>query len=241
MMKNKILRHMVMLITVTLCLTIFIGKVNANPSTLNVRVSAGSDDAEENLESGVMDNNSSDLELGTNQRISGPVRQAVGMRFVDIGIPQGAPILDAMIQFTVDEFDDEPTSVRIFGELTHDSVAFSIVDFDITSRPLTASSVVWADIPLWSMVGESGPDQLTPDLGTIIQEIVDQPGWTAGNALSIIIFPEPITDNSGERTAESRNGVASAAPQLTVNFIPAPSALALTAIGVLSLIRWRRQ
>ncbi|MFX0199765.1 MAG: hypothetical protein ACFFCW_26890 [Candidatus Hodarchaeota archaeon] len=240
MMKNKTLRQMVILITVTLCLTIVIGQVNANPTTLNVRVSASSDDAEESLEDGSMDLHSSDLELGTNITTI-PRRQAVGMRFVDIGIPQGVPILDAAIQFTVDEFDDEVTNVRIFGELTPDSAAFSIADFDITSRSLTTSSVVWANIPLWVTAGDAGPDQLTPDLGTIIQEIVDQPGWTVGNALSIIIFPEPITDSRGERTAESFNGSASKAPLLTVKFIPAPSALALTVVGVLSLIRWRRQ
>jgi hypothetical protein len=63
--------------------------------------------------------------------------------------------------------------------------------------------VLWDDIPVWTVPGQSGPDQRTPNLASIIQEIVNQPGWASGNALSIFIAPDPIDDNTMERTASA--------------------------------------
>jgi hypothetical protein len=62
------------------------------------------------------------------------------------------------------------------------------------------------------MVGEAGSDQQTSDISSIIQEIVDRPGWSGGNSLAIIIT------GVGRRTAESFNGDADAAPVLHVEY-----------------------
>lgn len=63
-------------------------------------VSNGDDDAEERLNSGRVNLNSSDLELITDPRHGA---QAVGLRFNGLNIPQGAIISSARVQFTVDE------------------------------------------------------------------------------------------------------------------------------------------
>ena len=157
--------------------------------------------------------------------------QDIGMRFRDLAITAGSTISVATIQFEVDETDSEPTSVRIFGELTPDPAAFSSTPGDITSRPLTTVSVVWSNLLPWPTADDAGPDQRTPDLTAIVQEIIDQPGWRPGNALVIIIYPKPCTNlpdgctPGGERTAESFDGEASAAALLsiTVHLVP-PSA-----------------
>ena len=47
----------------------------------------------------------------------------------------------------------------------------------------------------------------------MIQEIVDRPGWVAGNSLVILV------SGRGERAAESYDGVAAAAPLLHVDFV----------------------
>jgi len=65
----------------------------------------------------------------------------------------------------------------------------------------------------WTTVGEAGPDQQTPQLAAIIQEIVDRAGWTDGNAIVIIIT------GTGKRTAESYNGNPVAAPLLHIEYI----------------------
>ena len=69
----------------------------------------------------------------------------------------------------------------------------------------------WNSVPSWSS-GASGADQKTPDLKTIIQEIVDRGGWTSGNDIVIIV------DGTGERTAYSWNGGSGSAPELQVNY-----------------------
>jgi hypothetical protein len=58
----------------------------------------------------------------------------------------------------------------------------------------------------------SGPDQQTPDLSAVIQELVNRPGWSSGNALAIIIT------GTGKRTAEAFNGDADGAPLLHVRY-----------------------
>jgi hypothetical protein len=174
----------------------------AQPDTLTYHITGPADDLEESLVDGSIDPQSSDLELNTEGPPGNP--QIVGLRFVGVDIPQGTTISDASLQFTVDEADNEVTNVRIYGELIPDSPRIDhLTDLSLSSRTLTTSSVVWSNIPEWPNAGDAGPDQLTPDLGPIVQEIVGQAGWVSGNALTFLIFPEPATDNTGERTAVS--------------------------------------
>jgi hypothetical protein len=207
----------------------------SNVATLDVRVAGGLDDAEEHLtEANAIDITSSDLELGTEG--GGADTQAIGIRFRNINIPAGSTITSAAIQFTVDESDDEPTSVLIHGELSANPIEYSTVAGDITRRTKTAASVAWNNIPIWNdaSIGSAGPDQRTPDLSTIVRELIGQPGWTANNSMAFIITANP----GGERTAEAFDGDAAAAPLLRIEYI-APSgstrptlSLARTATGL---------
>src|SRR5439155_3632165 len=80
---------------------------SSTSTSVEVRVSASSDDAEEQS-SGTVSLTSSDLELvydGNNQ--------TVGMRFTGVNIPRGATIVNAYVQFQVDETNSEPTALTI--------------------------------------------------------------------------------------------------------------------------------
>ena len=190
-------------VTATATGTIIVGVVDP----IDVRVSAGNDDAEERSD-GSMYRSSSDLELVDD----GSRRQTVGMRFNGIDIPQGATILNAYVQFQVDETNSGSVLVEIRGQNADNATTFTSSTGNITSRPTTAASVSWAP-PTWTSVGAAGPGQRTPDLKDIIQEIVNRTGWAANNSLVIIIT------GSGERTAESYNGKSSAAPLLHVEYV----------------------
>lgn len=189
--------------------------VIALPSTEAYRVTAGNDDAEEGDDGpGVMDIDSSDLELAWDH--DDPNRaQTIGVRFANVTIPQGATILSAAIQFACDEPDKNrnPFNVTISGEAVDDAALYENIDNNISSRSRTVTSVIWADIPDWTVEHEAGENQRTPDLGAMVQEIVNRSGWAEGNALAFIL------EGEGTRTAESFDGASELAPTLLVTFI----------------------
>jgi hypothetical protein len=171
----------------------------------DVRVNAGSDDAEEKS-NGSVTLTSSDLEL-----IFGNSVQTVGLRFINVDIPQGATIVGAHVQFKVDERTSTGTTLTIQGEAVDDAVTFSNSQNNISTRSRTTASAAWTPAP-WDTIGEAGPAQQTSDISSVIQEIVSQSGWVQGNSLVLIIT------GTGERVAESFNGDAVGAPLLHVEY-----------------------
>jgi hypothetical protein len=99
----------------------------------------------------------------------------------------------------------------IEGENVDDAEGFIAASGNISSRSRTLAAVPWSPVP-WTIVGEAGPDQRTPNIASVIQEIVNRPGWASGNSLVVIIT------GTGERTAESYNGDSAGAPLLHVEY-----------------------
>ncbi|MEJ2139056.1 MAG: hypothetical protein P8Y61_06360 [Gammaproteobacteria bacterium] len=188
-------------------ITIIVTPSGGIPLTIDVQVPDGRNDAEE-LSNGSVKLTSSDLELVLDRDL-----QTVGMRFPGIEIAPGAVVIDAWIQFTVDEATSGITDLLLQGDANTNAAAFSNTSFDISSRSRTEALVEWSVAP-WSVIGASGIDQRTPNLADIINEVVNSGGWNSGNALAFI-----VTGN-GKRVAESANG--SAAPTLHIEFYEAP-------------------
>ena len=177
--------------------------------TAEIQVTSGSNDAEESA-SGTMNMNSSDLEL-VYDSYAGAGNQNVGLRFNAVGIPWGATIHNAYIQFKVDETSTEATLLRIVGEDTDNAAVFVSTSGNISSRNQTTAEVWWSP-DSWTSVGQAGLLQQTPDLASIISEIVSRPGWSAGNAMVLII------NGTGHRVAESYEGDPNGAPRLFVEY-----------------------
>jgi hypothetical protein len=176
---------------------------------LEVRVATGTDDAEEKA-GGSVDLDSSDLELvydGNNQ--------TVGLRFQGVTIPAGVTITTAYVQFTADEASTGATSLLIEGEATVNPPTFSASSRSISTRPRTLAAVSWTPAP-WSTVGAAGLEQQTPNLAAIIQELVNQEGWSSGQAVVLLI------SGTGKRVAESYEGSAPQAPLLHVEYTAGP-------------------
>jgi hypothetical protein len=177
--------------------------------TIDTRVSAGSDDGEESRSTGGVYINSSDLELINDIDYWG--LQTVGVRFTKLGIPEGAVITAAWIQFTVDETDFDPTNLTINAQLSSAAATFASANFNISSRTLTAGTIAWSP-DAWNLVGASGLAQRTPDLSSLIQEVVALPNWTTSSAIAFIF------GGTGKRTATSYESGASTAPLLHVEY-----------------------
>ena len=146
---------------------------------------------------------SSDLELVTD----GVNNQVVGMYFPNIAINQSETINSAYIQFQVDETDAGAVSLTIEGQLAANPAVFTTGTNNVSTRSRTSASAAWSP-PDWNSTGEAGTDQRTVDISSIIQEIVNQGGWSNGNPLVIIITGPSDTDT---RTAENN-------PTLVINF-----------------------
>jgi hypothetical protein len=182
--------------------------LSADGSTIvERRVEASVDDAEED-DLGAVSRDSSDLELV----FDGEINQVVGIRFNGVPVPPGAAILAAHIQFQVDGPDSDATFLTLEGEAADTAAPFLTATGDISWRLRTAASVAWNPAP-WLTAGEAGPDQQTPDLSPILQEIVDRPGWSSGNALAVILT------GTGTRAADAFDGDANGAPLLRVRYL----------------------
>ncbi len=157
------------------------------PRPLDVRVIASADDAEETASGKVL------LRRRWLDLVYDGGNQTVGMRF-NVAVPQGATIRRAWLQFRADKANSETTSLTIAGQAADHAKMFTTKVRNLSSRPRTTAAVGWSPEP-WSIVGEAGLGQRTPDLSAVIQEIVSRPGWVAGNALALIIT------GTGRRTA----------------------------------------
>ena len=135
----------------------------------------------------------------------------LGYALTALIFPRALTIVNAYVQFKVDETSSGTTLLTIEGESIDNAMTFTSSNGNISSRERTSTHVSWSPVP-WTTVGEAGPDQRTPDISQIIQEIVNHPRWSDGNSLVLIIT------GTGERVAESYNGDPSGAPMLHVEY-----------------------
>ena len=176
---------------------------NAPPpgATVERRIVAGSDDAEEGA-TGSVNLTSSDLEL-----VHDSSDQKIGLRFTALAIPPGARIDSAWVQFNVDETQNETTTLAVQAQAADNTVTFSSTN-KVSTRPRTSASVSWTPSP-WTTTGQP---QRTIDLSPVIQEVVGRSGWASGNSLVIIIT------GTGHRTADAFEAGAAGAPLLHVRY-----------------------
>jgi hypothetical protein len=162
--------------------------VVSNPSggttTLNIPIAAPSDDAEEaGGATKTMYLNSGDLEMVRDNGAD----QTVGLRFAGLAVPPGATISNAYVQFTTQATGPTAvTSLAIKGEAADNPGTFTTTLGNISARGTTSAVVGWS-VPIWTSVGAAGQDQRTPNLATVVQQLVSRPGWANGNAIVLII------------------------------------------------------
>ena len=169
--------------------------------TLDIPVRASTDDAEQRSASVVT--SSGDLNLV----LDGSTVQTVGMRFTGVTVPKGATIKDAWVQFQVDEVSTGLSSLTIAGQAADDAATFAAVAGDIGNRPRTGATASWAPAD-WTVLNARTEVQRTGNLASVVQEIVNRPGWASGNPVVLIVT------GSGSRIAESYDGGATKAPVL---------------------------
>ncbi len=183
-------------------------------STITVRVNSNTDDAEEAAGNGDMYTTSSDLEMSFDDYTVVNDDQLIGIRFTNVNIPANAIIQNAYIQFQVDEDKmNDPCELYVFAENDANPATYTTTSFDISSRTYFNNSTQWLPAA-WptSSVGDQGLAQRTPNIATLIDSIINQSGWTNGNAMAFKV------QGTGTRTAESYDGDPAGAPMLVIQY-----------------------
>jgi secreted PhoX family phosphatase/sulfur carrier protein ThiS len=181
-------------------------------------VTSGTDDAEEYVPGGTgnvgdVDLSSSDLEI----MLDGTKKQIIGVKFGSIMIPQGATIKRAYVQFAT-KGDKAPVSgnAYITAQNIDNAPTFAGTPFNITARTQVADSVLWTGSTdaSWgtTAAGVASAIQRTPDLKTIIQPVINRPGWAPGNSVVILL------KGDGVRNAFSYDGSAVSGAKFIIEY-----------------------
>ena len=204
-------------------------------TTITRSISASSDDAEEFGNPGLnvgntigqMSLTSTDLELVSDLEPLERGTQKVGLRFTGINIPKGATITNAYITFraltsTSPNTNTGVTNLTLRGHAADNSVTFTTTTNDITNRSLTTASVAWSSLSSWN----AGTNYNSPDIKSLVQEIINRSAWASGNAMSIII------NGSGSRTAEAWDDAGTNQPVLTIQYTTITLSAAITNVTI---------
>ena len=138
--------------------------------------------------------------------------QLVGLRFPTVDIPQGATVTSAKLVLTPASTQTGASGEQwtVKGENDDNAVTFSTASGDISGRTTTAASVNW-DVPDTTV----NVPVSSPDLTSVVQEIVNRSGWCGGNAMAFVI-------GSGStaltRYFQSYEGNPNLAPSLEVSY-----------------------
>lgn len=174
-------------------------------TTLNLQVSASSDDAIENA--------SGSVTLTGTTMVFNNAAFWIGYRFLSVTIPQGSTINSATLQYYVVNTSRDDNEHDVYGQAADNAGTFTTTTNDISSRTRTTAKVtVTADavgVGFYSVTGLAG----------VVQEITDRAGWVSGNALALIM-DALVTPNLGPDTWD--NNPAQAA-KLDIDYT-APSA-----------------
>lgn len=115
-----------------------------------------------------------------------------GLRFSGLDIPAGARVISATLEGFVFWNNGLPR-LHLYAEAADDAVPFSDSQPLASQRPRTAAQSTWqpAGLVLNQWVVLDG-------LGDVVQEVVNRPGWTAGQALALLVESDPanLTDNA---------------------------------------------
>ncbi len=123
-----------------------------------------------------------------------------GVRFINVNIPQGAIIVSAILRYCADT-SCEGTGARwyVYGQDDSNPVEFSTFD-DFLARPQTTAATDTGFWPAW--VADTWYE--TPDISSVIQEIVNRPDWNSGNPLALLFYGHPQARTTHEiRTCDA--------------------------------------
>jgi len=132
--------------------------------------------------------------------------------FRSVNIPQGSTINSAVVKLTswTNRSNGAVNLLLSAHDVDDGEPVYSDADFSTKYAQKTAAGVAWNNVGAWSY----GVQYSSPDITSVIQEIVNRPGWVAGNDILIFIA------NNGSSTSAYRQArmIELTAPVLSVTW-----------------------
>jgi hypothetical protein len=110
---------------------------------------------------------------------------STGLRFRGVNVPKNARIDSAYIEIWAHEDEGDLAKLTIYAEASDNPVTYDEVNL-ISTRPRTNAFVYWECDEEWTMWQQ----YRTPELKTLVQEVVNRSGWAAGNAMAFFLNGE---------------------------------------------------
>jgi len=197
--------------------------------TVDVRVAASLNDCQVRDDTGAWDFNGTYYRQPAGWNDAGYAKRGGGMRFLAIAISQELTITTAYVVFTSGGMSSSglEQNTVLTGEAVDDAAVFSnlanyqgrrgTVVGGANDNNITTANVTWDAIPQW--IGDTTYN--SPEIKTVIQEIVDRGGWSSGN--DMVIFWDDHADRSthtvaGGRDAYSWDSDSDKAPLLHIEY-----------------------
>lgn len=158
---------------------------------------------------GVVALNSDTLKLS-----DGTQEVVTGLHFSSVRIPRGAMITSAKLLFTAENANFIATTLDISAEDVGNAEGFNNSNDNISGRPRTSETLNWSNDNAFPV---SGQLVATPDLSSVIQNVVDRSDWCGGNDLNIIIEGSS-TNALSSREIKSMESNTGNGPQLSITF-----------------------
>lgn len=190
-------------------------------TTLNLQVAASTDDAGVHWNGSIWVISTTYVNFAVGALEEGAWKSGGGMRFLNVAIPRGATITTAYLTLrSATNNSSSPVYSRIRGEDADDAATFSSAS-NYINRPRTSASINWDNIPAWT----DGVWYNSPEIKTVIQEIVNRWGWASGHDLVIFWDDHDYRTSVGKaRVARTWNYYTGDAPKLHIEYTLNPPA-----------------
>lgn len=138
-------------------------------------------------------------------------------RFTNVTIPQGATIDDAKLQWHANLNRAGTTCNFTINGNDVDNAVSPTNNAEFDALVLTTATVNNNNVPAWT----AGVVYDSPDLATIVQEIVDRGSWASGNAMLFVMLNNGSSAQAF-RQNYSHDGDSAKAAFLVVNYTAPP-------------------
>ena len=132
-----------------------------------------------------------------------------GFRFPKLSVPAGARITDATLEVTSSERTNNYAEYHIRALAVDDAPVLNDGRVPQLGAPVTGSSTTW-----YPGGWQPGTSYTSPDLSTVIQEVIDRDDWCGGNALTLVLY------GYGDRQIESFESASDYAAKISVSYDP---------------------